>query len=162
MNTELGFVLHPEKCIQCHACETACRAWRMPEEGASFRRVAVTERGAFPATTLRYTSVGCLHCAEPACAAACPAGAITKTAEGTVTVDRAVCIGCGACGEACPYGVPRFTADGRMHKCDLCAAAAVEAQRAPCARMCPTGALELALLTPEEKRAQEQALRERI
>ena len=155
---EYGFVLRPEMCIQCHACEAACRNWRKPESVNPYRKVIAVERGSFPNTRISYYSLGCMHCAEPECAAACPMSAITKRDDGTVIVDRELCIGCGACADACPYGIPRFTEDGRMEKCDLCAAAPVPEQRGICARMCPTHALVFTELTPDEKKEQEKKL----
>src|ERR1035437_6948484 len=44
----------------------------------------------------------CMHCVNPACVAACPVGALHKTADGTATVyDDNKCIGCRYCMVAC-------------------------------------------------------------
>jgi Fe-S-cluster-containing dehydrogenase component len=85
----------------------------------------------------------CMHCAEPACAAVCPADAIKVDAEGVVLsamVER--CIGCGNCSLACPFGVPKLHADLElMMKCDLCYDRTSLGQKPMCATVCPSGAL---------------------
>jgi len=39
-----------------------------------------------------------------ACADACPADAVGKTADGRVAIDHAACVRCGRCQAACPFG----------------------------------------------------------
>jgi Fe-S-cluster-containing dehydrogenase component len=85
----------------------------------------------------------CMHCAEPACVAVCPADAIKIDADGIVLsaqVER--CIGCGNCALACPFGVPKIDlAKQLMLKCDLCYDRTSVGQRPMCATVCPSGAL---------------------
>jgi len=47
--------------------------------------------------------VGCQHCDEPACLDVCPTTATKKRADGIVTIDYDICIGCAYCAVACPY-----------------------------------------------------------
>ncbi|MDD5038948.1 MAG: 4Fe-4S dicluster domain-containing protein, partial [Dehalococcoidales bacterium] len=90
----------------------------------------------------------CYHCAEPACVAACPAGAITKREEdGVVLVDREACLGkdnCDLCQQACPYDAPQFGAEenAKMQKCDLCLDRLEEGKEPICVAGCPTHALD--------------------
>jgi electron transport protein HydN len=94
--------------------------------------------------------VQCKHCENPACMAACLAGAI-KREEDKIVVDESKCIGCKGCAEACPFGciemvtlLKKVSADGSpkvvANKCDLC-------NNVPggpaCVRVCPTAALRL-------------------
>ena len=50
--SELGIVFHPENCIQCHACEVACKSWRGLAHGAKWRPVHTPWHGAYPAITM--------------------------------------------------------------------------------------------------------------
>jgi Fe-S-cluster-containing dehydrogenase component len=94
------------------------------------------------------------HCIEPACAGVCPTGAISKRdTDGAVLVDKALCIGCRACLDACPYNVPQFGTDGLMQKCDMCLGEETNTLRIkpPCVSTCPTGALDIKTMVPQQK-----------
>jgi nitrate reductase beta subunit len=64
----------------------------------------------------------CNHCANPACVASCPSGAIYKRGEdGIVLIDQDVCRGWRACVSACPYKKIFFNwKTGKSEKCILC------------------------------------------
>jgi nitrate reductase beta subunit len=64
----------------------------------------------------------CEHCLNPACAAACPSGAIYKRVEdGIVLVDQERCRGWRMCVSACPYKKTYYNrATGKAEKCTLC------------------------------------------
>ena len=162
--SELGFVFHSESCIQCHACEAACKSWRQLEQGLKWRHVYGLWHGSFPCTTLSTFSVSCMHCSTPACVEACPSGAIIKReTDGLVLQDRALCTGCRMCYDACPVGAPQFGADGTMQKCDFCCSCMhTDGGRAICVRACPTGALEQAQLSAAQKIAAENAALEQL
>jgi len=85
----------------------------------------------------------CMHCAEPACVAVCPADAIKIDAQGIVlTAMPERCIGCGNCALACPFGVPKVHEGIElMRKCDLCYDRTAIGQKPMCATVCPSGAL---------------------
>ena len=142
--SDFGFVFRSENCIQCHACEAACKAWRQLEQGVKWRRVHNLWHGVYPNTSISTLSVSCLHCASPACADACPAGAISKSGDdGLVLVDKALCTGCRRCLDVCPVGAPQFGADGLMQKCDMCVSVPhLGGKAAICSLACPTQALE--------------------
>jgi anaerobic dimethyl sulfoxide reductase subunit B (iron-sulfur subunit) len=139
MAKQSGFFYDATRCIQCRTCEVACKTTRNTEAGIRWRKVIETWNGAYPSVTRDFFSLSCMHCENPACAAACPTGAITKRAEdGIVVVDKNKCNGCQDCFSACPYGVPQFGKDGVMQKCDFC----IEIGGEPaCAVSCPSGAL---------------------
>lgn len=49
---------------------------------------------------------GCLHLGS--CIKVCPAGAISRSSDGRITVDPKLCIGCKKCTAVCPNGVIRM------------------------------------------------------
>ncbi len=141
-----------EKCIQCHGCETACKSWRNLEYGVRYRRVSNLWQGLYPRITSSTLSLACLHCLEPACAAACPEQAIAKrSADGRVLVDEQLCTGCGTCCEACPYGVPQISSEMLMGKCDLCIGQTTAEGNPPCVDTCPGQALSVRQLDRSQK-----------
>jgi len=144
MSKQYGFYYDAGRCIQCRTCEVACKSTHNTEPGVKWRRVLETWNGEYPNVTRTFFSLACMHCEKPACAAACPTGAITKRAEdGLVVVDRDKCNGCQDCFAACPWGVPQFGSDGIMQKCDYC----LENGREPaCAVSCPSEALNFGTL----------------
>jgi len=86
----------------------------------------------------------CMHCDDPACAAACPVTALHKTAEGPVTYDSGKCIGCRYCVLACPFGVPEaqwHSLAPRIRKCDMCYDRLVAGGTPACVQSCPPGAI---------------------
>ena len=159
-----GFTFTQENCVQCHACEAACKAWRLVEPGVRWRRVSNVWQGDYPNTRSSTVTVACQHCARPDCIGVCPTEAISKRdADGIVLVDRDRCIGCKACLEACPFDVPQFGVDGTMQKCDLCFGEARTVQEGretapPCVATCPTQAIGLVRMSVEEKAAAEEYL----
>jgi Fe-S-cluster-containing dehydrogenase component len=102
--------------------------------------------------------VVCMHCEEPACAAACPADAIKKTPDGVVqSALQSRCIGCSNCVLACPFGVPRYFAEiDQMMKCDLCYDRTSAGKRPMCATVCPSGALFFGARAEVEARRRER------
>jgi len=86
----------------------------------------------------------CMHCEEPACAAACIVGALRKTPEGPVVYDDYKCIGCRYCTLACPFGVPTFEWDTPVpyiRKCRMCVDRLTEGMEPGCAKACPSEAI---------------------
>ena len=163
MPKEYLIAFDPEKCLQCHGCETACKVWRDLAYGIRFRRVLNLWSGSYPDVKSKSLSLACLHCTEPACAAVCPTEAIAKSErDGRVLVDTQRCVGCKSCARACPFGVPQFgPLDGKklvMRKCDLCLDEILAGTVPPCVGTCPGKALELRDVTPAEKKAAEIAV----
>ena len=160
MSTEHGISFLKAKCVQCHGCEIACKSWRGVESGVRWRRVDNIWHGTYPNVKSTSASIGCMHCADPACIEVCPEDAIQKRPEdGIVVVDQDACSGCQACFEACPFNVPQFGTDGTMRKCDLCLNAInANSENPPCVTTCPTHALVFGTMNTKEKRAAEQSM----
>lgn len=144
----------PEKCSACGACAVACmdqndidlKAGEQP-----FRHTYVLERMG----DMSFYSVGCMHCVDAPCVIGCPSGCLSKDESGFTVYDNQNCIGCHSCAMACPFGVPGFGGDGKMRKCDACVTRQENGMLPACARVCPTGALEL--LSETDFRARQQA-----
>ncbi len=134
------------RCTGCGACAVACKDWNdvPPAPEVQWRRVYTTEAGRFPDVDVAHLCVSCYHCAEPACAKACPTGAISKdAATGAVLVDRDVCKGCRECVAACPYGAPQHApGDYRMSKCTFCGDRQAQGLQPACVDACPYFALD--------------------
>jgi anaerobic dimethyl sulfoxide reductase subunit B (iron-sulfur subunit) len=159
MSTEWMIRFEHEKCTQCHGCEVACRSWRGLHQGVSYRRVLNVWRGGYPDVKNHSVSLGCLHCVEPRCVAACSEEAIIKRkSDGLVWVSEAFCTGCEACLDACPYGVPQFGPEGIMEKCDFCIGQVGREYGPPCVITCPGGALSMRKVTPGEKEGHQKTI----
>lgn len=92
MGRQYGFYFDGDRCVQCHACEVACKSWNDLELGISWRRVRDLWSGAFPNVVNKTVSLSCMHCAKPSCMEICPAKAISKRVEdGIVIVDQKKC-----------------------------------------------------------------------
>jgi len=79
--------------------------------------------------------LACRHCKDAPCIIACPVGAISKSNDGKVYVNKDKCIGCGACVEACPFGAMFMDPDENYAiNCILCG---------ECVDRCPNNALTI-------------------
>jgi anaerobic dimethyl sulfoxide reductase subunit B (iron-sulfur subunit) len=142
MLNHYGIYIDVGRCVQCHACELACKVQNSIEPGVKWRMVFDAWEGRFPCVRNRSIPYACFHCAEPACEAACPTGAITKRSQdGIVVVTTDRCIGCRSCQLACPFGIPQFGRDGRMQKCNLCVDRIEQKREPACVATCPAEAL---------------------
>ena len=138
-----AFYFDMTACIGCRTCQIACKDKNGLEVGTTFRHVDSYESGDYPLPTLYHYSSSCNHCANPACVAACPTGAMYIDADGTVQHDDALCIGCQTCGAACPYSVPQYVADLEVvHKCDMCRELTDNGEQPACVAACQTRCLQ--------------------
>ncbi|MBI2425769.1 MAG: 4Fe-4S dicluster domain-containing protein [Candidatus Hydrogenedentes bacterium] len=93
-----------------------------------------------------YVKRQCMHCVDPACVSACPVKAFVKPAEGAVTYNEDLCMGCRYCMVACPFDVPAYEYDNplspRVRKCTMCFERFESGGAAPaCASICPQEAI---------------------
>jgi carbon-monoxide dehydrogenase iron sulfur subunit len=134
-----------DRCTACGRCEIACAVahsasrdlFSAIREGEAPRsRITISQHEGTPVPLV------CVHCDDPACAAACPAAAIEKRPSGEVVLSEEMCVGCGACAVACYLGVPAARGDGRAYvTCDLCVSRTDQKTTTACAEACPTGAI---------------------
>lgn len=140
-----GWLLDAKRCIECRACESACKQWNGVETGIDvrYRRVNVSESGKYPNVKTQALSMACNHCENPWCMKACPVKAIWRRDDGVVLIDRDRCVGCTMCAQLCPYGAPQFNIEIRkMEKCTMCVDRIDAGLQPACATLCPTGALK--------------------
>ncbi len=100
-----GMVIDIDLCIGCNYCTYACQAVNNLSEDMLYNIVLseTTENG-----EPYYLSRPCMHCDDPPCVHVCPVGATYLRADGIVTMDYDLCIGCRYCEVACPYDVRVF------------------------------------------------------
>jgi len=142
MPKQKAMLIDIKKCIGCGSCAAACKQLHGfhsdPEPTLSDTAFTVVEpRGD------KFVRKVCMHCNDPACASACPVGAIKKTPLGPVVYDAGKCIGCRYCMLACPYGVPRYQwtkLAPYVKKCDLCSERVRAGSQPACTVACPVQA----------------------
>ncbi len=138
------------KCTGCEKCVAACatenhlppvtapQRWTLDDGLSADRFTAVVPRDG------SYVRKQCRHCLDPACASACPVGALRRTGAGPVTYDPEKCLGCRYCMMACPFGIPRYAWASPVpfvRKCTMCAETRLASGRQPaCTEACPTKA----------------------
>lgn len=98
------------RCVGCQTCTAACKHVNATPPGVQWRRVLDMEIGEYPEVKRAFVPTGCMHCDEPPCMHVCPTTATKKRADGIVTIDYDLCIGCAYCSVACPYDA-RFKSD---------------------------------------------------
>ena len=116
-----GMTIDTRRCVGCNACTVACKMANNVPEGIFWTRALTeggdamdTPAGSYPDVSMRYVTVGCQHCENPACVKVCPVGATYKDPEtGVVRQDYDKCIGCRMCMAACPYTGVRSVQLGR-------------------------------------------------
>lgn len=115
-------LIDARKCVGCHACTIGCAAENQLPPKLWYRPVVDAEIGRYPKVTRAFLPRPCMQCDKPPCVGACPqkgpGGATWKETAGigagTVPIDYAKCVGCGACVPACPYEA-RTLDDGTFH-----------------------------------------------
>jgi Fe-S-cluster-containing dehydrogenase component/DMSO reductase anchor subunit len=108
--TRWTMVADLERCVGCQTCTAACRHANATSPAVQWRNVLDVEAGSFPNVSRTFVPVGCQHCADPPCVPVCPTSATRQRADGIVTIDYDLCIGCAYCEVACPYQA-RFLVD---------------------------------------------------
>jgi phenylacetyl-CoA:acceptor oxidoreductase subunit 1 len=101
--TRWGMVADLERCVGCQTCTAACRHSNATSPAVQWRKVLDVEAGSYPNVSRVFVPVGCQHCADPPCMHVCPTTATRQRADGIVTIDYEICIGCAYCEIACPY-----------------------------------------------------------
>jgi Fe-S-cluster-containing dehydrogenase component len=152
----MGVLVDTTRCVGCRTCEVACaEAHGLPAPDLDDESVFERERQPTETqwTVVNYykTEVGdisvkkqCMHCNQPACAAACLVKAMLKTEDGPVIWREDRCMGCRFCMLSCPFDIPKFeynSAVPKIQKCTMCWERLKEGQQPACVENCPAEAL---------------------
>lgn len=142
------------RCVGCQTCEFSCaEANNLPEptdypELGVVRKTDETRRTVVNAYETSqgevYAKRQCMHCSQPACAAACLTQAMDKTVEGPVIWHENKCMGCRYCMVSCPFDVPKFeyySTNPKVTKCDMCFDRQQDGKLPACVENCPGEAL---------------------
>ena len=145
MKKQLAMVIDSASCIDCKGCMTACKVenkvppgnWRnwIKEQNPDSENLNKAE-------SLHFQPGNCMHCDNPTCVQACPTSATYKDdKDGTIKVNKKLCIGCGSCIPACPYGARyRHPEEKVVDKCDFCEHRRARGELPACVTTCPTKA----------------------
>lgn len=131
----MGMLYDSTRCIGCKACVFACQQANdlEPQRDAEGLHLAPASLDGRTKNVIKlykegdrrsYMKSQCMHCADPACAAACMLGALEKDPEtGVVGWNGALCVGCRYCQMSCPFDIAKFEFDKpapKLVKCELC------------------------------------------
>ena len=165
-----GILYDSTRCIGCRTCEYECAAAHgLPEPPAEVEAVRKTNEACntvvntFQTEKVElYAKRQCMHCNEPACAAACLTQAMHKNETGAVTWNGDKCMGCRYCMVSCPFDMPKFeyhSANPKIQKCDMCFEKQQAGELPTCVANCPAEAVVFGrrrdLITEARKRIYE-------
>ncbi|PLY05892.1 MAG: molybdopterin oxidoreductase [Arcobacter sp.] len=142
-----AMVLDYKNCINCKACETACKEENGILLGAENHRIWVGTKeieGEFPFLNIasnNFEPSQCQQCANAPCQEVCPTNATYYDENSVVRVDPEKCILCSYCMTACPYDA-RYVDDrtNTIDKCNFCADTRIARGETTtaCQATCPT------------------------
>ena len=154
-----AFLIYPEHCIGCRACQVACKQWnQLPAELTTnkgsyenppklsfhtYTRIKFKELKTSQKIQWLFLKEQCHHCTDATCMLVCPeTEAIVRTKEGAVVLNPDKCIGCKHCVNACPFGIPQFDPNTKkVSKCHFCHDRIAMGLEPACSKVCPTGAI---------------------
>lgn len=142
-----AMALDYKDCINCKACETACKQENGILLGAESHRIWVGTKeleGEFPLLNIASSNFmpgQCQQCDNAPCQEVCPTNATFYDDNGVVRVDPEKCILCTYCMTACPYDA-RYVDDRTttVDKCNFCADTRIARGETTtaCQATCPT------------------------
>jgi formate dehydrogenase iron-sulfur subunit len=164
-----GMLYDSTRCVGCQTCEVVCAKINdlttpegEPKTGI-LRKTDERNRTIVNSFNTKkgdvFIKTQCMHCNQPACAAACLTKAMYKTKEGPVIWRGEKCMGCRYCMVSCPFDVPKFefhSPNPKIQKCTMCYNRIKDGKIPACAENCPTEAIKYGtrreMLTEARKR----------
>jgi Fe-S-cluster-containing dehydrogenase component len=144
MATQLAMVIDASRCLDCKACQAACKVANQVPEGRwrNWIKSQDIQKAAAERKPAVFQPGNCMQCSNATCVQACPTGATYKDPkDGVVKIDTGLCIGCGQCLPSCPYGARYRHPEKRVaDKCDFCAQRRADGLEPACVSTCPTKA----------------------
>ena len=151
----VSILVDTTRCVGCQSCTVACAETHdLPEPDLDALDEGLVRNTSEKQWTLInrfevddeeiYVKKQCMHCDQPACAAACPTRALLKTEKGPVIWRADKCMGCRFCMISCPFEMPKFEYDSaipKIQKCRMCFERLQEGEEPACVAECPEGAL---------------------
>ena len=139
-----SFLVDPNLCLGCRACQMACNANRGLSIGTFWRKVNEVEYLENGHIIKYYISSTCHQCENPECIRLCAQKAYRKRHDGIVILDSNKCTSCGVCIHACPFEAPvRDPVSANTTKCDYCYSRLDNGENPYCVDACPVKALQL-------------------
>jgi len=148
------------RCIGCRGCQSACKEWNQRStikttmygvytnpiklNSECYTRIRFLEEEGENGPVWNFVKDQCMHCLDPACASACPVGALKKTDLGPVVYYSDPCIGCRYCMLACPFHIPKYEwekTSPAVQKCNFCSDRISDGLQPSCVKACPSGTL---------------------
>jgi len=151
----MGILVDTTMCVGCRACEEACaesNGFPEPDLDDSVlekeRKTSITQYSVINRYEVDdeeiFVKKQCMHCSQPACAAACLTKAMLKKEEGPVIWREDKCMGCRFCMVSCPFDIPKFEYDEwnpKIQKCNMCWERLKEGEQPACVEECPAEAI---------------------
>lgn len=140
------FNFHPEYCVGCYACVTACVDEHNNDIDSMppLRCIARLEEHRGRNAHLTWYSIACIHCPTHECMDVCPKHCFAfDAATGTIQLDNTHCIGCRVCAKACRYHGILFDTQAKAQKCDGCFNRLKEGRLPRCVEACPRFAITI-------------------
>ena len=148
--------VHPERCIGCKQCETACAVAHSQTKNL-FLSVFETPKPkprihAEPGLVLNTAFPNkCRHCNPAPCMGVCPTAAIHRASDfmDIVLIEARKCIACGMCAMVCPFDVITYHAVAAAPekavvaiKCDHCIERQRQGMIPACVEACKVEAIQ--------------------